>query len=354
MGLKRKNFIESPIEEVIHAILREIDTSGRCLGYKTLWRRLQSTYHLKVKRETVLDLQRLADPDGVAARRKKRFIRRRYVVPGPNFLWHLDGYDKMKPFGFAIHGAIDGYSRRILWLNVSTTNNNPRVVANYFLNNIKKLKVVPTLLRTDLGTENMYVGLLQTYFRYFHADTLARQKSFIQGKSTSNQRIECWWSQMRRLGGNWWINYFKDLRDRGLYNDGDLLHVECLRFCYGALLQCELQTILEEWNQHRIRKQKITELPAGKPNVLYFLPETVGSKDYGKREEITEVETCLNLYSVKSELYNPLFGNLVELLLPGTNYPSNANEAFNLFTNLLKLFSLYDDYDDNLNIQTCK
>ena len=28
----------------------------------------------------------------------------------PNFLWHCDGYDKLKPFGIAIHGCIDGYS----------------------------------------------------------------------------------------------------------------------------------------------------------------------------------------------------------------------------------------------------
>lgn len=28
---------------------------------------------------------------------------------GPNFLWHVDGYDKLKQFGFAIHGAIVGY-----------------------------------------------------------------------------------------------------------------------------------------------------------------------------------------------------------------------------------------------------
>lgn len=27
---------------------------------------------------------------------------------GPDFVWHLDGYDKLKPYGFAIHGCIDG------------------------------------------------------------------------------------------------------------------------------------------------------------------------------------------------------------------------------------------------------
>ena len=24
-------------------------------------------------------------------------------------MWHVDGYDKLKPFGFPIHGCIDGY-----------------------------------------------------------------------------------------------------------------------------------------------------------------------------------------------------------------------------------------------------
>ena len=29
------------------------------------------------------------------------------------------GYDKLKAFGFPIRGAIDGYSRKILWLKVT-------------------------------------------------------------------------------------------------------------------------------------------------------------------------------------------------------------------------------------------
>jgi hypothetical protein len=39
----------------------------------------------------------------------------------------------LKPFGFCIHGAIHGYSRRILWLEVGSSNNNPRIVGKYFL-----------------------------------------------------------------------------------------------------------------------------------------------------------------------------------------------------------------------------
>ena len=30
-------------------------------------------------------------------------------MQGPSSVWHCDGMDKLKPYGFAIHGCIDGY-----------------------------------------------------------------------------------------------------------------------------------------------------------------------------------------------------------------------------------------------------
>ena len=30
----------------------------------------------------------------------------------------MDGNDKLKPYGISIHGCIDGYSRKVLWLQV--------------------------------------------------------------------------------------------------------------------------------------------------------------------------------------------------------------------------------------------
>jgi hypothetical protein len=35
-------------------------------------------------------------------------------MQGPNYVWHIDGFDKIKPFGFAIHACIDGYNNIIL------------------------------------------------------------------------------------------------------------------------------------------------------------------------------------------------------------------------------------------------
>ena len=48
--------------------------------------------------------------------------RRKYCVPGPNSLWHIDGHHSLIRLGFVIHGGIDGYSRLTVFLKCSTNN----------------------------------------------------------------------------------------------------------------------------------------------------------------------------------------------------------------------------------------
>ena len=83
--------------------------------------RLFNKYSLVVSRKTVRKAISALDPDGVRQRSLRRFRRRTYVTRGPNDIWHIDGHDKLNPF-------IDGYSRRILWLEVEQSNNDPEVV----------------------------------------------------------------------------------------------------------------------------------------------------------------------------------------------------------------------------------
>ena len=54
------------------------------------------------------------------------------MVAGPSFIWHIDGYDELKPQRFSVHGTIDGNSRRILWLEVSTSKDTPMVTVRQF------------------------------------------------------------------------------------------------------------------------------------------------------------------------------------------------------------------------------
>ena len=94
----------------------------------------------------MLDLLRILDPEGIENRSKYRLKRRVYNVPGPNFIWHIDGYDKLKPFGFAIHSCVDEFSRKVMWLEVGTSNNKPEIICYYYLQTVKKHNKLPTIL----------------------------------------------------------------------------------------------------------------------------------------------------------------------------------------------------------------
>ena len=60
----------------------------------------------------------------------------------------------MDTTGFAIHGGIDGWSRKVLWIKVLRTNNDPAVIATLFVDAVKNLRGSPQKLRSDCCTEN--------------------------------------------------------------------------------------------------------------------------------------------------------------------------------------------------------
>lgn len=117
---------------VVGAVVRELLGSGRLIGYQ----RLRTDYGLVANRATLRNILKKLDPEGVERRSKHKLKRRKYQSKGPKTIWqtwHIDVYDKLKPFGFCIHGAIDGYSRRIYGLKWAPQTKKPRIVGNYFI-----------------------------------------------------------------------------------------------------------------------------------------------------------------------------------------------------------------------------
>ena len=347
-GLRRRNNT-SDMEDVLKAIETELNGSASIVGYRGMWQRLINEYNLVIDKETVRRILKIVDPAGVELRSRHRLRRRQYRGKGPNFIWHVDGYDKLKPFGFCVHGCIDGYSRRILWIDVATTNNDPGVVAKYFLGYIRSVGGVPRILRGDNGTENVTMAAIQRFFRREAADAFAGDKSFMYGRSVSNQRIEAWWGQLRRGCADWWIEYFKNMRDIGLYCDSDLIHVECLRFCYMHILQDELQRAARLWNLHRIRPSSNPESPPGRPDMLYFLPEITSTEDYITTLDMDDVEIADEMCCPRDlpSPCSPAFKDLADLIMvdKGLQMPRNPEEAKSLY---LELLSNIKDVQDSL------
>ena len=283
---------------------------------------------------------RIIDPEGVECRKRRRLKRRRYITPGPNFLWHIDGWDKLAPFGIFIHGAVDGFSRRILWLEANSTNKNPSVIASHYLCTVQQLEGVPVRMRCDKGTENTIIGVLQQFFRWHDNDDFGGSKSFVQGKSSGNQHIEAWWSKFREGGGGWWINLFKDLRNSGHFDDTHL-RKECLKFCFLPVLRQELYLVAELWNMHNIQAQKRLEVHGGKPDIMYFTPEVYNSHNYLKTVDVEDVNACKGLYAENCPDYADGLEELVQLVKPNYVAPSNANDALSLYCEIIDVLKNY-------------
>lgn len=321
-----------------------VNFSGLNLGYRSMWRRLRKKYRMHVKQSTVLKYMRLIDPEGVESRRRRRLKRRKYYVPGSYHLLHIDGHDKLKPYGFAIHGAICGFSRKVVWLKVGTTNNKPEVIAHHYLEHALDVGYIPSIVRYDAGNENPLVGLIQRALRNDHADKFAGKNSYLCGPSTANQRIERYWGEARAAALDYYISFFKTLIHKKILNNKDTMDREYLRFCFGHLIQQDLERIQNEWNSHRLRAQKEKGLPSGIPNVLFSWPERYGAKDCKKKISKTDIQRIKNKFAIAPTLYNENTQRIVKLLVPNVTTPTNAEEAYNLFIKIKQRAFTFNNY----------
>ena len=108
----------------------------------------------------------------------------------------------------------------------------------------------------------------------------------------------------------------KDLRDSGIYRDGDNLLDECLKFCFLPVLRRELHLVAELWNTHNIQSQKRHEVEGGKPDIMFFMPEAYKTCDYLRTVDIEDVRLCRRLYTEKCADLNENIEELVRLLKP--------------------------------------
>ena len=84
-----------------------------------------------------------------------------------------------------VHGAIDGYSRLITYLNCNTDNRATTVLSQFL--KATCLYGLPSRVRSDYGGENFQVALFMNLLQG------TDRSSFITGESVHNQRIERLW-----------------------------------------------------------------------------------------------------------------------------------------------------------------
>lgn len=284
------------------------------------------------------DIVSIIDPQRAVWMKKGGLRRRHYLVRGPNHMWHIDGNDKIKPFGFCISGAMDGWSRKIIWLEVDRTNKDPKLICSYYLQAIRKVNVVPLVVRMDRGTENVGIADIQTLFRSNDNDDLSRC-SVMFGSSNHNQRIERFWNYLRKVLLQSYMDIFKDLEMSGVLEMTNFLHMECLKFAFMPVIRKELDNHARQWNKHRVRHMKNIRTPTGIPNFLYMNPEFYDSMQQGKPYDRDMLAYCqeLNVYVSNEYGCDDLFSEWALSLMfeRGWHLPATQSSALTLFSNLI-------------------
>lgn len=175
---------------------------------------------------------------------------------------------------------MDGFSRKLLWLKVLRSNKNPNAISRFYLDMVLALGRVPQVIRCDAGTENVVVNDIHKVLRDDHADVRQGGPCRIVNRSLGNQRIEAFWSFLKRIFTVKWRNIFRDFEQIGMFETAETDDVENARMWFISVLQMELDYVKSYWNSHRIRLQRNVELTTGEaPDVLYYQPELFSAQD---------------------------------------------------------------------------
>ena len=220
--LKKLNLFRRPVERIrtddatlLAAVREKLSGSESNIGYRRVWAHLRKTGS-KVRQEHVHRAVLQYNPDGVSRRKRRKLRRRKYFSAGPNYSWHIDGHGKLKPFGFSLHGCIDGFSRRLIWFEVSSSNKKPEIIGKFYLDAVIQLRSIPKKLKMDDGTEHAIIQLSHIFLRDSVGDNNS-VNSFSIVPSTHNQQIEAYWSKLRQDRIGWWQDFFGDMVDLELF-----------------------------------------------------------------------------------------------------------------------------------------
>ena len=201
---------------------------------------------LRVQRRRVRESLTRVDPVNTALRWGIVVSRRQYSVPWPNSLRHLDGHHSLVRWGLVIHGCIDGFSRRILFLKCSN-NNLSQTVLELFFKAIEKDGFWPSRIHVDYGVENVLVCDAMVEARG------EGRESFIAGPSIRNQRIERLWREVFRCVCHLIYYVFYAMEDTGLLNVDNPIDVTALHLTFMPKINLALHEFMEAFNHHHLR-----------------------------------------------------------------------------------------------------
>ncbi|KAK6475949.1 hypothetical protein HHUSO_G23946 [Huso huso] len=216
-----------------------------------------------IQRNRLRQSLKRVDSHGIEARRSRTIQRRLYSVPCPNYLWHIDGNHKLIRWKLVVHGAMDGFSRMVMFLWCSN-NNRADTVKHHFRQAVSEFGR-PLHVRTDHGGENVHVweDMCQTI----------GEGSVFTGSSVHNQRIERFNRDLNRNCSQVYAPVFYDLESMHLLDLDNKTDLFSLHYVYLPRVNHTLNEFRAAYNNHSVSSEgnrTPLQLFMGEKHLLYI------------------------------------------------------------------------------------
>jgi len=200
MGLPQRIQSVSSIEEatvqLTAALEKELDK-----GYMSSYGRNYLFQHLRAEgipttKARAFAILKQLDPEGIQKRqptfRRNRDSTGQLEVPGPNYMWCVDGHLKFREYGIGIYAMIDAYSCYVVAVFIGTSVTTAVSVVKQMVNALESTGIRPEFFRSDRGSETMLLANVQLQFKQFEDPDATIDSCYRYGTSKSNSHIEGW------------------------------------------------------------------------------------------------------------------------------------------------------------------
>ncbi|KAJ8321138.1 hypothetical protein KUTeg_001263 [Tegillarca granosa] len=202
-----------------------------------------------------------------------------------------------------------------MWLNAYYTNSDPKVIGGYFLETIQSLGGCPIIVRGDKGTENSHVCTFSV--------------SFVAMGTTIFLAIKVLCTAAVQAAGHF---------------DGGFLDKNLVLFSFLSLIQTDLDETAKVWDSHLIRRSRNTNVPTGRPNIMYSIPELYSTDNYLCEIDDEEIEICKEHATFRSGLHcdEDIYNMCIQIIAENSLLiPKDPYQALDLYLELRqKIISL--------------